>query len=202
MFLGRIVRMGGFTPSKMSKMFLLLLVSLFSGAESNCKDSKPFYIKNWSTKTTKPYLTVDEDTSGVNGAAKTGKPDQQWMWRECEGVQNKDIVNVATGECLSIKGKKAKVSTKCEGKYSWIYGQTYGTLELFLKNKWTWLRLVKNKAAVKTSKQRWKNVQILQIHLCYFFWAVLIFWLYMRKQTKTLCYYHCAKSNMLKLLCY
>ena len=35
-----------------------------------------------------------------------------------------------------------------------------------------------------------------------FFWAVLIFWLYMRKQTKTLCYYHCAKSNMLKLLCY
>ena len=50
--------------------------------------------------------------------------------------------------------------------------------------------------------QRWKNVQILQIYLCYFFWAVLIFWLYTRKQTKTLCYYHCAKSNMLKLLCY
>ena len=36
--------------------------------------------------------------------------------------------------------------------------------------------------------QRWKNVQILQIYLCYLFWAVLIFWLYMRKQTKTLCY--------------
>jgi len=155
MFLGRIVRMVGFTPSKMSKTFLLLLVSLFSGAESNCKDSKPFYIKNWSTKTTKPYLTVDEDTSGVTGAAITGKPDQQWMWRECEGVDNKDIVNVATGECLSIKGKKAKVSTKCEGKYSWIYGQTYGTLELFLKNKWTWLRLVKKKAAVKTSKVKY-----------------------------------------------
>ena len=51
-------------------------------------------------------------------------------------------------------------------------------------------------------KHRWKNVQVLQIYLCYFFGAVLIFWLYMRKQTKTLCYYHCAKSNMLKLLCY
>ena len=37
------------------------------------------------------------------------------------------------------------------------------------------------------STQRWKNLQILQIYLCYFFWAVLIFWLYMRKQTKTLC---------------
>ena len=35
-----------------------------------------------------------------------------------------------------------------------------------------------------------------------FFGAVLIFWLYTRKQTKTQCYYHCAKSNMLKLLCY
>ena len=55
---------------------------------------------------------------------------------------------------------------------------------------------------IKYVDQRWKNVQILQIYLCYFFWAVLIFWLYTRKQTKTLCYYHCAKSNMLKLLCY
>ena len=34
---------------------------------------------------------------------------------------------------------------------------------------------------VTASRQRWKNVQI----LCYFFWAVLIFWLYTRKQTKT-----------------
>ena len=50
--------------------------------------------------------------------------------------------------------------------------------------------------------QRWKNVQILQIYLCYLFWAVLIYWLYTRKQTKTLCSYHCAKSNMLKVLCY
>ena len=50
--------------------------------------------------------------------------------------------------------------------------------------------------------QRWKNVRIMQIYLCYFLGAVLIFWLYMRKQTKTLCYYQCAKSKMLKLLCY
>ena len=156
MFLGQIVRMGGFAPSGMSKIFLLLLVSLLSRAESNCKDSKPFYIKNRSTKTTRAYLTVDEDTRSVNGAAKTGKPDQQWKWRECEGPRpNKDIVNVATGECLSIKGKRAKVSTRCNGKYNWIYGQTYGTLELFLKNKRTWLRLVKKKAAVKTSKVKY-----------------------------------------------
>ena len=50
--------------------------------------------------------------------------------------------------------------------------------------------------------QRWKNVQILRIYLCYFFQAVLIFWLYTRKQTETLYYCHSAKSNMLKLLCY
>ena len=51
-------------------------------------------------------------------------------------------------------------------------------------------------------QQGWKNVQILQIYLCNFFGAVLIFWPYTCKQTKTLCYYHCAKSIMLKLLCY
>ena len=37
--------------------------------------------------------------------------------------------------------------------------------------------------------QRWKNVQILQIYLCYFSLAVLIFWLYTQTSTvlSTLC---------------
>ena len=33
-------------------------------------------------------------------------------------------------------------------------------------------------------EQRWKNVQILQIYLCYFSLSVLIFWMYMRKVAK------------------
>ena len=56
--------------------------------------------------------------------------------------------------------------------------------------------------AVVVTLQRWKNVRILRIYPCYFFRTVLIFWLYMRKQTKTPCYYHCSTSNMIKLLSY
>jgi hypothetical protein len=54
--------------------------------------------------------------------------------------------------------------------------------------------------------QRWKSVQILQIHLCYFSLAVLIFWLYTYKKAKdivllALCWKQCAISTMLSTLC-
>ena len=40
------------------------------------------------------------------------------------------------------------------------------------------------KTRICSSTQRWKNVQILQIYLCYFSLAVLIFCLYTRKLAK------------------
>ena len=45
-------------------------------ADSNCKDSQPFFIKNRSAKAKKPYLTVDLETSVVNGGEKTGEANQ------------------------------------------------------------------------------------------------------------------------------
>ena len=53
-------------------------------ASTNCKDSEPFFIKNRSGKAKKPYLTADLKTNVANGGKKTGKGNQQWMWRECE----------------------------------------------------------------------------------------------------------------------
>ena len=67
-----------------------------------------------------------------------------------------------------------------------------------------------------STSQRWKNVQILQIYLCYFYLAVLIFWLYTRKWAKStvLLALYCqhfawgnhystsAKGNVLKALWY
>ena len=50
-------------------------------ADSNCKDSQPFFIKNRSAKAKNPYLTVDLETNAVNGEAKTGEGTQQWIWR-------------------------------------------------------------------------------------------------------------------------
>ena len=53
-------------------------------ASTNCKDSEPFFIRNRSAKAKKPYLTADLKTNVANGGKKTGKGNQQWMWRECE----------------------------------------------------------------------------------------------------------------------
>ena len=46
-------------------------------------------------------------------------------------------------------------------------------------------------------KQRWKNAQILQIYLCYSFWAVLIFFGCIRANKLK----HCAISTVLKAIC-
>ena len=50
----------------------------------------------------------------------------------------------------------------------------------------------------KSTKQRWKNVQILQIYLCYFSLSVLIYWPYTRKVAKDTV----LKAIVLKALCY
>ena len=46
--------------------------------------------------------------------------------------------------------------------------------------------------------QRWKNMQILQIFLCYFSLAVLFFLAVYAQTSKK----HCAKSTLPKALCY
>ena len=47
-----------------------------------------------------------------------------------------------------------------------------------------------------------KRADAADTSVLFFSLAVLIFWLYTRKLAKTLCYYHCAKSNVLEALCY
>ena len=52
---------------------------------------------------------------------------------------------------------------------------------------WIWITIYAMFAPTREfspSSQRWKYVQILQIYLCYFSRAVLIFWLYTRKLAK------------------
>ena len=102
---------------KFLAIFLVLTCSVESTANqkkeqarnSNCKDSEPFFIKNRSAKAKKPYLTVDLKTNAVNGGKKSGETNQQWMWREtgdCDARASKNLVNVATGGCLTRKGRE------------------------------------------------------------------------------------------------
>merc|ERR1712032_73839 len=110
---------GGLLAAVMAKRFLALFVLIFSvvksnanqkneetrssleRAGSNCQDSAPFFIKNRSRKAKKPYLTVDLSTNAVNGGRKTGEANQQWMWRDCGKDGDGNLVNVATGLCLT-----------------------------------------------------------------------------------------------------
>ena len=152
----------------MSKKFLALFVLIFSiesnakqttaearssleRAGSNCKDSQPFFIKNRSAKAKKPYLTVDLETNAVNGGEKTGEANQQWMWRylssDCDVGASRNLVNVATGGCLTQKGKKGLVSSGCEENSYWYYNDEDATLEE--ETSWEWARLVKKNSALK-----------------------------------------------------
>ena len=123
-------------------------------ADSNCKDSQPFFIKNRSAKAKNPYLTVDLETNAVNGEAKTGEGTQQWIWRNCdwphEAGTGMNLVNVATGGCLAKKGKKGLVSSKCKKDSVWFYAMQTGTLRETTSS--TWARLVKKKSALKIVK--------------------------------------------------
>ena len=117
---------------------------------SHCKDSEPFFIKNKSAKTKKPYLTVDLKTNAVNGGKKSGESNQQWMWREtgdCEIGGSKNLVNVATGGCLTRKRKGASVSSECEENSYWWYNDEDATVEE--ETSFKWARLVKRKSALR-----------------------------------------------------
>ena len=117
---------------------------------SNCKDSEPFFIKNRSPKAKKPYLTVNLKTNAVNGGKKTGEANQQWMWREigdCESGGSKNLVNVATGGCLTRKGKGALVSSECEENSYWWYNEEDATLEE--ETSFEWARLMKRRSALR-----------------------------------------------------
>merc|ERR1712212_552014 len=125
---------------------------------TGCNNSEPFFIKNRSTKTKKPYLTVDLATNAVNGGAKNGEENQQWMWSQCSGAIH--LVNVATGGCLTREGKGGLVSTdECRDNSFWElwdgtlmrWGQRnvdsdYG---FFSESFFEFARLVKRKSALK-----------------------------------------------------
>jgi len=112
---------------------------------SNCQDSEPFFIKNRSRKAKKPYLTVDLATNAVNGGRKTGEANQQWMWRDCGKDGDGNLVNIATGLCLTKKGKGGMVA-ECEETKFWFWYEVDGTLE---NERFEWARLVKQKSALQ-----------------------------------------------------
>merc|ERR1712222_116433 len=154
---------GGLLAAVMAKRFLALFVLIFSvvksnanqkneetrssleRAGSNCQDSAPFFIKNRSRKAKKPYLTVDLSTNAVNGGRKTGEANQQWMWRDCGKDGDGNLVNVATGLCLTKKGKGGMVA-ECEETKFWFWYEVDGTLE---NERFEWARLVKQKSALQ-----------------------------------------------------
>ena len=154
----------------MAVKFVALLVLIFSlKADANddyqdgwalstgCNNSEPFFIKNRSTKTKKPYLTVDLATNAVNGGAKTGEENQQWMWSQCYSAIH--LVNVATGGCLTRdEGKGGLVSTnECRDNSFWeLYnGMLSRWGSKFVDSDYGWFsesfyefaRLVKRKSA-------------------------------------------------------
>merc|ERR1712212_221862 len=163
-------------PPIMAVKFVALVVLIFSvKADANdetrsslerdgwdlstgCNNSEPFFIKNRSTKTKKPYLTVDLATNAVNGGKKTGEENQQWMWSQCYSAIH--LVNVATGGCLTREGKGGLVSTdECRDNSFWElydgilsrWGQKkvdsdYGW---FSESFFEYARLVKRKSALR-----------------------------------------------------
>jgi len=127
---------------------------------TGCNNSEPFFIKNRSTKTKKPYLTVDLATNAVNGGAKTGEENQQWMWSQCYSAIH--LVNVATGGCLtsSSEGKGGLVSAdECRDNSFWElwdgtlmrWGQRNvdGDYGFFSESFFEFARLVKRKSALR-----------------------------------------------------
>ena len=139
-------------------LFILLILPFLVGSladqneasrNSNCMDSEPFLIKNRAAKAKKPYLTVNLKTNAVNGGKKTGKVNQQWMWRDCDS--GRTLVNVATGNCLAKKGKRGVVS-ECGGDESFFY---YSEEDNSLSEElyWTWARLVRRKSAFQFAKK-------------------------------------------------
>jgi len=156
----------------MAWMFLALFLLTFT-IESNanqCKDSEPFFIKNRSPKAKKPYLTVDLETNAVNGGEKSGETNQQWVWRgtgDCDVWNSKNLVNVATGECLTRKGNGALVSSGCEENAYWWYNDEDGTLEE--ETAWEWARLIKRKSALRITSDM-KYLKGTQIPWVWFQW--------------------------------
>merc|ERR1712212_307896 len=125
---------------------------------TGCNNSEPFFIKNRSTKTKKPYLTVDLATNAVNGGAKTGEENQQWMWSQCYSAIH--LVNVATGGCLAREGNQGLVSAdECRDNVFWelydgmlscwgskMVDSDYG---FFSESFYEFARLVKRKPALR-----------------------------------------------------
>merc|ERR1712013_18248 len=151
-----IARMGAFPIIMLANISLVLALFLFSESmaedkrayldrgNNNCTISQPFYIKNRSPKAKRPYLTVHEKTRRVSGGKATGEENQQWVARHCDSITN--VVNVATGGCLTKKKKDIVVAKKCKSSSNWSYDDETGTMKE--ENTGTWARMKKKKSAV------------------------------------------------------
>merc|ERR1719495_2225553 len=142
--------MGSVPIIMLTNTFLVIaLFFLGEGKADNCTTSEPFYIKNRSPKARKPYLTVDEKTGRVSGGKSTGDENQQWVARQCDSITN--VVNVATGGCLTKKKKDVVVSKRCKSKSNWSYNEETGTMKE--ENTGTWARMKKKKSAVNMASE-------------------------------------------------
>merc|ERR1719495_1563874 len=142
--------MGSVPIIMLTNIFLIIALFLLGeGNADNCTTSEPFYIKNRSPKARKPYLTVDEKTGRVSGGKSTGDENQQWVARQCDSITN--VVNVATGGCLTKKKKDVVVSKRCKSNSNWSYKEESGTMKE--ENTGTWARMKKKKSAVNMASE-------------------------------------------------
>ena len=65
------------------------------------------------------------------------------MWRTCGNSDERLLVNLATGGCLTKKKKMGLVSSKCKGK--WQFDEEVGTLQEVKSGSWARLDKKKNK---------------------------------------------------------
>merc|ERR1719186_1664891 len=155
--------------AKLTKLSLVLAIFLYTKAkatkegtsfvrtEDSCTTSKPFYIINKSPKATKPYLTANVKTGGVSGGEETGEANQQWMWRKCPEMTN--LVNAATGGCLTKKRKRLVVSTTCKSKNNWSYNSKDGTLQEIDTHTWARINIKKSTVSIATKVLYRKGTQ-------------------------------------------
>ena len=130
-------------------MLLSSLAALASAAQDGCsQQAGAFFIRSQSTrgKIVRPYLTVNENTNSLSGAAKTGEPNQQWSWVVC--LDGSHLVNKATGAQLSNDGR---MMTVAESGTAWSYDAGIGTLQDVASKKWA--RIVKRKLGLRVSKR-------------------------------------------------
>lgn len=152
----------------LSLLFLVLSVDAdWERADSACTESEPFFIRNRFRSHS--YLTVNLKTNAVNAVENTGTLRQQWMWRACGNSDEKLLVNLATGGCLTKKKKMGLVSSKCKGK--WQFNEKVGTLQEVKSGSWARLDKKKNKL-VFVPQKKIKYIKGTETPLDWFRWEI------------------------------